>query len=83
MTCLWTCSRSPRSNRQKPGFPTELLDLNVLARQVATNLSDRIQDQKTQVQFELSDGPLKIHADRSKLEQVLENLINNANQIYA
>ena len=60
------------------GFPTESLDLNSLIQQVLADLGDRLQDHDMKVVLQLADESVEIDADRSKLEQVLENLINNA-----
>lgn len=60
------------------GFPKEPVDLNALAQQVLANFSDRLLEHQMEVDLQLSPSAVDIEADRSKLEQVLENLLNNA-----
>lgn len=52
--------------------------LNALVNHVLSIYSDRFQNHGMQVALELPEEEIEVQADPSKLEQVLENLLNNA-----
>ncbi len=62
----------------EPGTSFERVGLNALIRQVLANYTDRLLDHKMELELQLSDTEILLQADRSKLEQVFENLFHNA-----
>lgn len=60
------------------GIQRETIGINGLAEQEATIYKDRLQEHSMELSLNLSDTEIQVHADRSKIEQVLENLLNNA-----
>ena len=60
------------------GAVKEPVGLNALINHVLSIYSDRFQNHGMQVALELPEEEIEVQADPSKLEQVLENLLNNA-----
>jgi two-component system phosphate regulon sensor histidine kinase PhoR len=56
----------------------EPIGLNALVNHVLSIYSDRFQNHGVDVSLEVPEEEIEVQADRSKLEQVLENLLNNA-----
>ncbi len=56
----------------------EKVRLNAIIRQVLANLIDRIEGHEMTLNLELSENEIQVLADGSKLEQVIENLVDNA-----
>lgn len=61
-----------------PGTSFERVGLNAIIRQVLANYTDRLLDHKMELELQLSDTEIVLQANRSKLEQVFENLFHNA-----
>ena len=64
------------SGRDKVSFAKT--DINELIRQVVIRLSQKIELKGIIPEIEISDEPLFVYADSDKIEQVLQNLIDNA-----
>lgn len=54
------------------------IDINELIRHVVIRLSGKIEEKGVQPEIEISDDQLFVMADGDKIEQVLQNLIDNA-----
>ncbi len=74
---LLTFSRGPE---RRAGGELAECDLNMVARYVARARRYSVETRGLRIQLTLSDGPLLVRADRSELEQVLLNLVTNAEQ---
>jgi signal transduction histidine kinase len=54
------------------------IDINELIRHVVIRLSGKIEEKGIQPEIDISDEPLYVMADGDKIEQVLQNLVDNA-----
>ncbi len=54
------------------------IDINELMRRVVIRFGQKIDEKGIIPEIELSDDPLMVYADSDKIEQVLQNLIDNA-----
>jgi two-component system, OmpR family, phosphate regulon sensor histidine kinase PhoR len=61
-----------------PGTSFERVGLNELIRQVLANFMDRLLEHKMDLDLQLTEKEIILQANRSKLEQVFENLFHNA-----
>lgn len=61
-----------------PGTSFERVGLNELIRQVLANFTDRLLEHKMDLDLQLTEKEIILQANRSKLEQVFENLFHNA-----
>lgn len=61
-----------------PEFPKESVKVNELIQYVLANFADRFEKHEMDIHLELSSKEILLQADRSKMEQVLENLLSNA-----
>lgn len=61
-----------------PGTSFERVGLNALILQVLANYTDRLLEHKMELELSLSGTEIILQANRSKLEQVFENLFHNA-----
>lgn len=61
-----------------PGTSFERVGLNALILQVLANYTDRLLEHKMELELLLSGTEIVLQANRSKLEQVFENLFHNA-----
>ena len=62
------------------GSRRETVELNAFATQVANVFKDRLLEQSMTLRLTLAKEEIKVRANHSKLEQVLENLLNNASK---
>mgnify|MGYP003113749099 CR=1 FL=1 len=58
--------------------PQESIGLNALANRVLSNYSDRLLEHRMKLIPQFAADEINVRVDRSKMEQVLENLLNNA-----
>lgn len=54
------------------------VDANMLIRRAAEALEPAIQERGHRLTLDLPEEPLTLHADQTRIEQVLQNLLNNA-----
>lgn len=69
-----------RLSRQKLSLQLEPLDLRELVRDVARDQRRRIEEGGLTLKVELADQPLPAHVDRTRMTQILDNLLQNASK---
>ena len=69
-----------RITRGKIELKRERLDLRLVAEQAAESMRSLIEDRQQQFFFQRPSAPLPIDGDPTRLEQVVRNLLHNANK---
>ncbi len=67
-----------RLEADEPAGPRGSADLVAVAREVADGMASRAEQADVELRLEIAPGPLPVTADRSRLQTVLGNLLDNA-----
>ncbi|MEW4570319.1 PAS domain S-box protein [Tautonia sp. JC769] len=67
-----------RISKGKLELHTEVVDLHTVVRQAIETARPQIEDRRHRLKASLPEGPIRLEADPTRLEQVFWNLLNNA-----